>query len=64
MPFSTACHTPLSNFEVAQNYKEVTDPASKIFQILLSVPTLINLDKHICDFNSKLVLIGPTFVTR
>jgi len=27
MPFSTACHTPLSNFESSQNYKEVQDPA-------------------------------------
>ena len=29
MPFSTACHTPLSNFEAGQNYKEVSDPASE-----------------------------------
>ncbi|KRX21881.1 Isoleucine--tRNA ligase, cytoplasmic [Trichinella nelsoni] len=27
MPFSTACGTPLSNFESGQNYKEVIDPA-------------------------------------
>lgn len=27
MPFSTACSTPLSNFESGQNYKEVVDPA-------------------------------------
>ena len=27
MPFSTACSTPLSNFEAGQNYKEVDDPA-------------------------------------
>ncbi|XP_024082697.1 isoleucine--tRNA ligase, cytoplasmic isoform X2 [Cimex lectularius] len=27
MPFSTACHTPLSNFESSQNYKDVIDPA-------------------------------------
>lgn len=27
MPYSTACCTPLSNFEVQQNYKEVVDPA-------------------------------------
>lgn len=26
MPFSTACNTPLSNFESGQNYKEVVDP--------------------------------------
>jgi isoleucyl-tRNA synthetase len=27
MPFSTACCTPLSNFEMSQNYKDVVDPA-------------------------------------
>lgn len=27
MPFSTACSTPLSNFESGLNYKEVVDPA-------------------------------------
>ena len=29
MPYSTACSTPLSNFEAGQNYKDVIDPASK-----------------------------------
>uniref|UniRef100_A0A061R806 isoleucine--tRNA ligase n=1 Tax=Tetraselmis sp. GSL018 TaxID=582737 RepID=A0A061R806_9CHLO len=27
MPYSTACTTPLSNFEAGQNYREVSDPA-------------------------------------
>ncbi|XP_032893153.1 isoleucine--tRNA ligase, cytoplasmic [Amblyraja radiata] len=27
MPFSTACNTPLSNFEAHQNYKDVQDPS-------------------------------------
>ncbi|KAH7818001.1 putative isoleucyl-tRNA synthetase [Monocercomonoides exilis] len=27
MPFSTALHTPLSNFEAGQNYQNVSDPA-------------------------------------
>ena len=27
MPYSTACSTPLSNFEAGQNYKDVSDPA-------------------------------------
>ncbi|VDN40087.1 unnamed protein product, partial [Dibothriocephalus latus] len=27
MPFSTACATPLSNFEAGQNYKDTQDPA-------------------------------------
>ena len=26
MPYSNACNTVLSNFEVQQNYKEVPDP--------------------------------------
>ncbi|CAI5760502.1 unnamed protein product [Candida verbasci] len=30
MPYSTACTTPLSNFEAQQNYKEVNDPAITI----------------------------------
>lgn len=31
MPYSTGCTTPLSNFESTQNYKDVTDPARKLF---------------------------------
>lgn len=34
MPYSTACSTPLSNFESGQNYKEVVDPA-----VVVSFPT-------------------------
>ena len=30
MPFSTACNTPLSNFESGQNYKDVVDPAGRL----------------------------------
>ncbi|KCZ76567.1 isoleucine-tRNA ligase, partial [Anncaliia algerae PRA109] len=37
MPYSTACSTPLSNFEANQNYKEVSDPS-----ILVSFPLLVN----------------------
>uniref|UniRef100_H2Z861 Isoleucine--tRNA ligase, cytoplasmic n=1 Tax=Ciona savignyi TaxID=51511 RepID=H2Z861_CIOSA len=33
MPFSTGCHTPLSNFEANQNYKDVNDPA-----VIISFP--------------------------
>ena len=29
MPFSTGCHTPLSNFESGQNYKDTVDPAGR-----------------------------------
>ncbi|CAH0724977.1 unnamed protein product, partial [Brenthis ino] len=34
MPYSTACSTPLSNFEAGQNYKDVVDPA-----VVISFPT-------------------------
>lgn len=39
MPYSTACTTPLSNFEAQQNYKEVNDPA-----ITLGFPLLNDED--------------------
>ncbi|KMV65068.1 isoleucyl-tRNA synthetase [Encephalitozoon cuniculi EcunIII-L] len=35
MPFSTACSTPLSNFESNQNYKDVSDPS-----VLIAFPLL------------------------
>lgn len=35
MPFSTACKTPLSNFEANQNYKDVSDPS-----VLVAFPLL------------------------
>lgn len=35
MPYSTACSTPLSNFESGQNYKEVSDPS-----VIVSFPIL------------------------
>lgn len=35
MPYSTACNTPLSNFESGQNYKDVIDPA-----ITVSLPLI------------------------
>ena len=38
MPFSTACSTPLSNFETGQNYQVVEDPAGVFFM------------KHLFDF--------------
>lgn len=40
MPFSTACSTPLSNFEVGQNYKEVNDPAVIVAFPLLEDPNV------------------------
>ncbi|KAI8969838.1 isoleucyl-tRNA synthetase [Pilobolus umbonatus] len=38
MPYSTACHTPLSNFESSQNYKDVNDPAIVVGFPLVSDP--------------------------
>ncbi|KAI5789740.1 tRNA synthetases class I-domain-containing protein [Peziza echinospora] len=39
MPYSTACTTPLSNFESQQNYKDVQDPAVVVTFPLLDDPT-------------------------
>lgn len=38
MPYSTACGTPLSNFEAGLNYKDVSDPAATVAFPLLSDP--------------------------
>lgn len=38
MPFSTACATPLSNFEAGLNYKDVADPAVVVSFPLKSDP--------------------------
>lgn len=38
MPYSNACSTVLSNFEVQQNYKEVEDPAIVISFPLVKSP--------------------------
>ncbi|KAK9463263.1 tRNA synthetases class I-domain-containing protein [Lipomyces oligophaga] len=38
MPYSTACTTPLSNFEAQQNYKDVLDPAVVIAFYLKNDP--------------------------
>ncbi|CAH2009791.1 unnamed protein product [Acanthoscelides obtectus] len=39
MPYSTACNTPLSNFEANQNYKDVVDPT-----VVVSLPVLNDSD--------------------
>jgi isoleucyl-tRNA synthetase len=39
MPYSTACTTPLSNFEAQQNYKDVMDPAVVVSFPLVDDPT-------------------------
>jgi len=38
MPYSTACATPLSNFEAGLNYKDVTDPAVVVSFPLVDEP--------------------------
>lgn len=43
MPYSTGCHTPLSNFEAKSNYKEVKDP-SIVVKIPLLNATFPNID--------------------
>jgi len=40
MPYSTGCSTPLSNFEVAQNYKDVVDPAVMVSFPLVEDPAV------------------------
>ena len=42
MPYSTACTTPLSNFEAGLNYKDVKDPA-----VVVSFPLVDQPDTHL-----------------
>lgn len=42
MPFSTACSTPLSNFESGQNFKEVVDPCGKYLLFQSTTFTIYN----------------------
>nr|XP_053647286.1 isoleucine--tRNA ligase, cytoplasmic-like [Cherax quadricarinatus] len=41
MPFSTACSTPLSNFESGQNYKDTQDPSVVINFPILDEPEVV-----------------------
>lgn len=43
MPYSTACNTPLSNFEVALNYKDTQDPAVTVELPLIDDPNTVLL---------------------
>ncbi|CAG8520180.1 6354_t:CDS:10 [Ambispora gerdemannii] len=43
MPYSTGCTTPLSNFEAAQNYKDVNDPAIVVSFPLVNDPDTLLL---------------------
>ena len=57
MPFSTACSTPLSNFESGQNYKEVVDPAGKFFFFYI-------LDALTVNCHNASHTINPTVLIR
>lgn len=41
MPYSTACNTPLSNFESGQNYKDTVDPA-----VVINFPRVDNPNEY------------------
>ncbi len=43
MPYSTACATPLSNFEAGLNYKDVNDPAIVVSFPLIEDPNVFLL---------------------
>lgn len=43
MPYSTACGTPLSNFEAGQNYKDVRDPTVVVSFPIVNDPNLQNV---------------------
>ena len=38
MPYSTACNTPLSNFEASLDYRQVNDPAVVVSFPLVDEP--------------------------
>lgn len=40
MPYSTACGTPLSNFEAGQNYKDVNDPCATVSFPMVDDPSV------------------------
>ena len=43
MPYSTACNTPLSNFEAGLDYRDVTDPAVVVNFPLVDEPDVSDL---------------------
>ena len=48
MPYSTACTTPLSNFEAGLNYKDVADPAVIVSFPLKDDPEVCMRGVYIC----------------
>ncbi|CAE7571699.1 IARS1, partial [Symbiodinium microadriaticum] len=64
MPYSTACATPLSNFEAGQNYKDVSDPACVVSFPLENDPSvsLVAWTTTPWTLPSNLALcVNPTF---
>lgn len=64
MPYSTACNTPLSNFEAGQNYKDVVDPSVIVTFPLLDEPgvSLLAWTTTPWTLPSNLTLcVNPTF---
>lgn len=64
MPYSTACNTPLSNFEAGQNYKDVVDPSVIVTFPLLDEPgvSLLAWTTTPWTLPSNLALcVNPTF---
>ncbi|KYM99997.1 PREDICTED: isoleucine--tRNA ligase, cytoplasmic [Cyphomyrmex costatus] len=64
MPYSTACNTPLSNFEAGQNYKDVVDPSIVVAFSLLDEPgvSLLAWTTTPWTLPSNLALcVNPTF---
>lgn len=64
MPYSTACNTPLSNFEAGQNYKDVVDPSVVVAFPLVDEPGVFLLAWTTTPWTlpSNLALcVNPTF---
>ncbi|KYN10937.1 PREDICTED: isoleucine--tRNA ligase, cytoplasmic [Trachymyrmex cornetzi] len=64
MPYSTACNTPLSNFEAGQNYKDIMDPSVVVVFPLLDEPgvSLLAWTTTPWTLPSNLALcVNPTF---
>lgn len=59
MPFSTACSTPLSNFEAGQNYKDTQDPSGELPIFLMNNAENKRLRKSVkfSDHNNALPLV-------
>lgn len=58
MPYSTACNTPLSNFESGQNYKEVVDPAGNCEHVMINHSVEKSVFNFVLVFSYRGVSIG------